>query len=267
MESKPVINFNRETRSSASGIVDISIKIQDRKGFTCNYLTEDCVHHTKHLSLASDVAIVDEDLGLIVPVTNIPDLVLRTKNHLKAKGISCENFASMVLNVHSPYFASMCSQKAGNLNKEWIQLCPKMQVCFSRMAFWMEKVAFPITPQHQNIPELKDPRGRKKSSTLKKPRTLLEDIRRKLSQEAASSGHTKGYHHIKPDVDGDANVKLEASIDEIADPVNGEYFEGFKVENQEITMTMEYDEGVTVIEILVDVENVATILSEEVMET
>ena len=62
-------------------------------------------------------------------------------------------------------------------------------------------------------------------------------------------------------------MKLEASIDEIAEPVNGEYFEGFKVENQEITMTMEYDEGVTVIEILVDVENVATILSEEVMET
>jgi len=267
MDSKPVINFSRETRSSGGGVVEISIKMEDRKGITCYYLTEDWVHHSKHLSLASDVAIVDEDLGLIVPVTNIPDLVLRTKNHLKAKGISCENFASMVLNVNSCYFASMCSQKAGNLNKEWIKLGPKMQVCFSRMAFWMEKVASPVTPQPQDIPKLKDPRGRKKSksSSLKKPRTLLEDIRRKLNQEVGSSGDTKGYYHIKPDVDGAANVKLEASLDEIAEPVNGEYFEGVREENQEITM--EYDAGVTVIEMLVDVENVATILSEEVMET
>ena len=265
MDSKPVINFNQETRSSVAGVEDLSIKIKAREGFTGSYLSEDRAPHTKHFSLASNVAIVDEDFGLIVPVTNIPDLVLRTKNHLKAQGISCTDFAFMVLNVNSPYFASMCSQKAGYLNKEWSQLCPKMQVCYSRMAFWMEKLTSSITPQPQDPRPLAGESKKSKSSKLKKPRTLMEDIRRKLNQEAGSSGHIKGYHHIKPDGNGAANVKLEAS-DEVNELVNGEYFESVKEENQEIAI--EQDGDVVMFEILVDVDNVATIIyEEEVMES
>ena len=265
MESKPVINFNRVTRNGGSGVMDISIKTRDKAGFICKYLTEGNVSHTKHFVLAAGVAIVDDHLGLIVPVTNIPDLVLRTKTHLKAKGISCENFASKVLNVNSPYFASMCSLKAGNLNKEWIQLCPKMQICFSRMAFWMDKVATPVAPQV--VTDLNETREKKKTkaSKQKKPRTLLEDIRRKLGQESGSSGQWKGYHHMRPDGDGAANVKLEATLDEIPEPNVGQYFEDIKEEDNEIIM--EYEEGVTVIEILVDEGNVATIISEEVMDS
>lgn len=266
MESKPVINFNRVTRNGGSGVMDISIKTQDKAGFICKFLTEGEVTHTKHFALAADVTIVDDHLGLIVPVTNIPDLVLRTKTHLKAKGISCENFASMVLNVSSPYFASMCSLKAGHLNKEWIQMCPKMQICFSRMAFWMDKVATPVAPQI--VTKLNETRLKKKTNAAKqkKPRTLLEDIRRKLSQESGSSGHRKGYHHhMRPGGDDVANVKLEATLDEIPEPTIGQYFEDIKEEDKEIIM--EYEEGVTVIEIMVDEGNVATILSEEVMES
>ena len=242
--------------------MDISIKTQDKAGFICKYLTEGEVSHTKHFVPAADVAIVDDHLGLIVPVTNIPDLVVRTKTHLKAKGISCENFASMVLNVSSPYFASMCSLKAGHLNKEWIQLCPKMQVCFSRMAFWMDKVATPVSPQ--DVTELNETRLKKKTkeSKQKKPRTLLEDIRRRLSQESGSSAHWKGYHHMGPVSDGAANVKLETTLDEIPEPVIGQYFEDIK--DNEI---MEFEEGVTVIEIMLDEENVVTVISEEVMES
>ena len=265
MESKPVINFNRVTRNGGSGVMDIAIKTQDKAGFICKYLTEGEVSHTKHFVPAADVAIVDDHLGLIVPVTNIPDLVLRTKTHLKSKGISCENFASMVLNVSSPYFASMCSLKAGHINKEWIQLCPKMQICFSRMAFWMEKVATPVAPQV--VTELNETGGKKKTkeSKKKKPRTLLEDIRRRLGQESGSSGLRRGYHHMGPVGDGAANVKLETSLDEILEPVIGKYFEDIKEEDKEIIM--EYEEGVTVIEIMLDEGNVATVISEEVMES
>ena len=275
MEStKPVINFNKVTRRSGCGVMDISIKTPGQEELICKYLTEDKVTQTKHLAPASGVAIVDEDLGLIVPVTNIPDLVLRTKIYLKAKGISCEIFASMVLNVQSPYFASICSQKAGHLNKEWTKMCPKMQLCFSRMAFWMEKIANPVAPQvATELNEARRAQGKMKSkvSKQKKPRTLLEDIRRKLSQEAGSSGHRKGYHHIRADGDaaanGNGNVKLEATLDVNAESISGQCFEGIKEEDQKIIV--EYDEVMTVIEIMVEVDegNVATIISEQVMES
>lgn len=271
MEStKPVINFNQVTRKRGCGVMDISIKIPGEEEFICKYLTEDKVTQTKHLAPASGVAIVDEDLGLIVPVTNIPDLVLRTKIHLKAKGISCENFAAMVLNIQSPYFASICSHKAGHLNKEWIKLCPKMQLCFSRMAFWLEKIATPVAPQvATELNEARGTKGKTKVSKQKKPRTLLEDIRRKLNQETGSAGHRNRYHHIRADDDaafnGNDNVKLETTLNDNAESISDQSFEGIKEEDQKIIV--EYDEVMTVIEIMVDEGNVATIISEQVMES
>ena len=129
------------------------------------------------------------------------------------------------------------------------------------MAFWMDKVATPLAPQV--VTELNETGGKKKTkkSKQKKPRTLLEGIRR-LCQESGSSAHWKGYHHVRPNGDGAANVKLETTFDEIPEPVISHFFEDIKEDDNEI---IEYENGVTVIEIMLDEGNVATVISEEVM--
>ena len=247
MESKPVINF-----SPISGVMDVSTSSQSKKGFIAEHVIGDNITCTKNIAPAPGVETVDEYLGLIVPVTNIPDLVERTKTYLKSNGIGCGHFASEVLNVNSPYFASMCSQKAGFLTKEWSKLSPKMQVCYSRMAFWMEKIATtanPVTPQAEVTTQKKGKgkskgKGKRKGNPMKS-RTLLDSIRRKHKQEAGSSYNSKGFHHGKPDGDADGKARNEPKAIVEEEPIGiGEYFAAFMEEDLEI---LEFD--VTVIEV------------------
>ena len=259
MESKPVINF-----SPISGVMDVSTSSQSKKGFIAEHVIGDNITCTKNIVPAPGVETVDEYLGLIVPVTNIPDLVERTKTYLKSNGIGCGHFASEVLNVNSPFFASMCSQKAGHLNKKWNQPSPKMQVCYSRMAFWMEKVATPATPVIPLAEETAQRKGKGKAKgkgqgNPKKPRTLLMDgIRRKHSWETGSLDNSIYYIKHDRDADGKAKNTPEAIVEE--KPMSaigiGEYFAGFKEDEFEI---MEVD--VTVIQIEVDEGNYVTYTS------
>ena len=259
MESKPVMIFTTRT-----GVMDIPTSSQSKEGFIGEYVTGDNVTYTKKISSALGVETDDEILGLIVPVTNIPDLVHWTKAYLKANGIGFGHFASEVLNVNSPFFASMCSQKAGHLNKKWNQLSPKMQVCYSRMAFWMEKVANPATPVTPLAEETAQRKGKGKAKgkgqgNPKKPRTLLLDgIRRKHSWETGSLDNSIYYIKHDRDADGKAKNTPEAIVEEKPMSVIGigEYFAGFKEDEFEI---MEVD--VTVIQIEVDEGNDVTYAS------
>ena len=144
--------------------------------------------------------VIDDTVGLSLPVTNIPQLVERVKQYLKINNIACYIFANRVLNVHSSFFSTMLSSTD---EMKWETLTKKQQVSFARMQYWMDhRATYGNNPRMKKSDQSKGKRGANPMPKYKKkPRTLLQSLNTFVELENAAANVNLGTASVMATAD------------------------------------------------------------------